>query len=179
LNDQILLDEAVYGEQVVHRELGKMMVDAYSIRPRLPYLDARVTAIADSVQPEAKMAVGAAGQVQFKHFFKEVVRKHAIVPEDIVGRKKMWMATPAAEWLRGTLGEVIQALLLGPRARVRGFFDAHEIERRIGEHRAHKRDHAVCLMMLTGFELWHRIFIDAPVRKPEMTLAQVARSDGA
>lgn len=177
LNDQIVLDEAVYGEQVVHRELGKIMVDGHSIWPRLPYLHAGVGRIADLVSPEAKMAVAAAGRAEFKHFFKEVIRKHAIVPEEIISREKRWMTTPTAEWLREDLGEVIKALLLGPQARVRGFFDAYEIEKRIGEHRAHQGDHTVSLMMLTGFELWHRIFIDAQVSKPEMTLAQMARND--
>ena len=178
LNDHIALDEAMFGEQVVLRELGKLMVEAHSIWPRMPFLDARVGAIADSVTPEAKMALDAAGRVELKHFFKEVMRKQAILPEEIIGREKTWMATPTADWLRGGLGEVIGTILLAPQARVRGFFGAHEIERRIQEHRAGSSDHAFCLMMLTAFELWHRIFIDAPtVKKPAMTLAQMARDD--
>jgi asparagine synthetase B (glutamine-hydrolysing) len=178
LNDHIVLDEAMFGEQVVHRELGKFMAEAHSIWPRMPYFDARVGTIADSVAPEAKMAADRAGRVEFKSFFKEVMRKNAILPEEIIFRKKTWMATPTAEWLREGLGEIIEAILLAPQARVRGFFDTDEIERRIREHRAGKRDHMFCLMMLTGFELWHRIFIDAPtVRKPDLTLAQMARGD--
>ncbi len=178
LNDHIVLDEAMFGEQVVLRELGKVMVEAHSIWPRMPFLDARVGAIVDSVAPEAKMALDAAGRVELKHFFKEVMRKQTILPEEIIGREKTWMATPTAKWLREDLGQVIEAILLAPQARVREFFDAHEIERRIREHRAGNRDHAGCLMTLTGFELWHRIFIDAPtVRRPEMTLAQMACGD--
>jgi hypothetical protein len=61
---------------------------------------------------------------------------------------------------------------------VRGYFDPHEVGRRVREHRAGIADHMFCLMMLTGFELWHRIFIDAPtLRRPEMTFRQVARDD--
>jgi asparagine synthase (glutamine-hydrolysing) len=178
LNDYIVLDEAMFGEQVIHRELGKILVEAHLIWPRMPYLDAGVGAIADSVAPEAKMVVDAAGRVELKHFFKQVMRRQAILPEEIISREKTWMATPTSEWLREGLGEVIEAILLAPQARVREFFDAHEIKRRIQEHRTGTWDHSLCLMMLTGFELWHRVFIDAPtVRKPEMTLAQIARGD--
>lgn len=176
LNDQIVLDEAIFGEQVVHRELGKFMADAHSIWPRMPYLDARLSAIVDSVAPEAKMAIDPEGRFEFKHFFKDVMRKSAVLPEEIIFRKKTWIASPTAAWLREGLGEVVEAILLAKRARVRGYFDPHEVERRIREHRAGIADHMFCLMMLTGFELWHRIFIDTPtLRKPEMTLPQVAR----
>jgi asparagine synthase (glutamine-hydrolysing) len=178
VNDQIALDDAMFGEQVVHRELGKFMVDAHSIWPRMPYLDARLGAIADSVAPNAKMAVDAAGRVEFKHFFKEVMRKNAVLPNEIIFRKKTWMTSPMAEWLREGLGKVVEAILLAAHARERGYFNPHEIERLIHEHRAGIADHMFCLMMLTGFELWHRIFIDAPMlRKPEVTLPQVARGD--
>lgn len=176
LNDYIVLDEAMFGEQVVHRELGKFMADAHSIWPRMPYLDARLSAIVDSVAPEAKMAVDAEGRFEFKHFFKEVMRKNAVLPEEIIFRPKTWMASPTAEWLREGLGEVVEALLLAKQARVREYFDPYEVERLVREHRAGAADHTFCLMMLTGFELWHRIFIDAStLRKPEMTLPQVAQ----
>jgi len=180
VNDDIVLDEAMFGEQVVNRELGKFMVDAHSIWPRMPYLDARLSAIADSVAPEAKMAVDAAGRLEFKHFFKEVMRKNAVLPDEIIFRKKTWMASPTAAWLRVGLDDVVEAIVLAKQARARGYFDPREVERRIHEHRTGVADHMFCLMMLTGFELWHRIFIHAPtVKKPEMTLPQVARGDVA
>ena len=178
LNELILLDDAVYGEQVVNRELGKFMIDAHSIWPRLPYLDARVGIIADRVAPEAKMAAGPAGQLEFKHFFKEVMRKHAVLPEEIIFWKKAWMTSPTADWLREDLCKIVEAILLGDQARATGYFNLHEIERRLNEHRAGVANHMFCLMMLTCFELWHRIFIDAPtVGRPTMTLRQMARND--
>jgi asparagine synthase (glutamine-hydrolysing) len=178
LNELIVLDDAVFGEQIVNRELGKFMVEAHSIWPRLPYLDARVGAIADSVAPEAKMAADSAGKLEFKYFFKEVLRKHAVLPEEIIFSKKTWMTSPTADWLREDLGKIVEAILLGDQARATGYFNLHEIERRLNEHRAGVANHMFCLMMLTCFELWHRIFIDAPtVGRPTMTLRQMARND--
>lgn len=48
------LDEAMYGDQVINRELGKTMVDAHGLWPRLPYADAAVTRWVEAVPPSAR-----------------------------------------------------------------------------------------------------------------------------
>ena len=60
---------------------------------------------------------------------------------------------------------------LGPRA---------DLGRRTVEALAGIADHRFSLIMLTSFELWHRIFVDAPtLRKLEMTLLQAAQDEVA
>jgi hypothetical protein len=101
---------------------------------------------------------------------------HRVLPPEVIYRPKTWMQSPTAEWLRGPLGRTIEAVVLSPSARARGYFDTARIVQLIREHRAGVAVHTYPFMMLAGIELWFRIFIDPPsIGKPQLDLSAYSR----
>ena len=179
LNDYICLDEGLFGDQIVYREVGKSMVDAHCLWPRFPYTDDAVTHLAESVPPAARLRVLGPGRTEFKSFFKDLMRDEQVLPEDLIYRRKTWMRSPTARWLREDLRHVVAALLLGRRARARELFDYRYVERLIGEHQSSMADHSVTLGVLMAVEVWHVVFIDPPsIQEPDWVLHECATATG-
>lgn len=178
VTDFIGLDEGLFGDQQVYREVGKLVVDAHSLWIRMPYTDSSVTSIAEAVPLAARSRTGPGGHTELKSFFKDLMLAHDVLPPEVIYRPKTWMRSPTAEWLRGRLGDDIATLVLSRSALDRGYFDRDQVQRRFSEHRSGTADHSYALMMLAAVELWHRIFIDPPsIAKPEWTLSQQALAD--
>lgn len=169
------LDESVFGDQLVFREVGKSIVDAHGLWPRLPYTDADVMRLAEKVPPSARLRPIGPGQTEFKSFFKDVMHDREVLPEDVIFRPKSWMYSPTAQWLRRDWHDVLVGTLLGKRASARKLFDRTHVTALLGEHAAGRADHTFSLGMLLAIEIWHRLFIDPPrLAKPDRTLTQVA-----
>ena len=106
-------------------------------------------------------------------FFKDLMRRHDVLPLELVYRPKSWMTSPTARWFRDDLHATLTAVLLGSIARARGLFDPLRVARLLDEHRSARADHSYLLGMLLAVEVWHRLFVDPPVlAKPDWTLAQ-------
>ena len=173
--DFIALDEAMYGDQVVNREVGKTLVDAHGLWPRMPYADAAVSRWVEAVPPSARFRRTGRRKAERKSFFKDVMHKEGVLPADVIYRRKTWMYSPTAEWLRGPLHGTIQMLLRDSRLPERGLFDHARVGRLLDEHRAGKRDNSRLLMMLAAVELWHQLFVDPPaLAAPGGTLTDYA-----
>jgi len=176
-SDAVALDEALFADQVIARELGKVLVDAHGVWPRLPYTDAAVVRVAEAVPPASRLRVRGR-EVELKAFFKDVVEKSALLPPAAIRRPKTWMRSPTAAWLRADLRDVVRALLLGARLRDRRLFDHERIVRLLDEHQSGRFDHAYVLMMLVAIEVWHRLFIDrTSLDRPDFGLADCALGD--
>lgn len=177
VTDFICLDESLFGDQRVYRELGKFAFDAHSLRVLTPYTDAAVIEVAESVPPDARFRSRYNEQTRFKGFFKDVMNQHRVLPTDIIYRRKAWMRSPMAEWLRGDFGVIVGDILLGGRSGIRNFFDSDVVARAYREHRSGAADRSYVLAMLTAFEIWHRIFIDPPaIRSPGACLSDFRES---
>jgi asparagine synthase (glutamine-hydrolysing) len=172
VTDHICLDEALFGDQRVFLELGKFIVDAHNLWVRLPYSDASVVALAEAVPPDARYRKGSEGHLELKSFFKGLMCSHQILPAEVIYRPKRWMTSPTAEWLRGPLGEKVEAIVLSSSARRRGYFNLSHVATLIDQHRASVADHTYPLMMLAAIELWQRMFIDPPtLTRPKLDLS--------
>jgi asparagine synthase (glutamine-hydrolysing) len=174
LADFIALDEAMFGDQVVYRELGKTLVDAHGLWPRMPYTDAGVTRWVEAVPPSARFRRTGRRKAERKSFFKNVMQKEGVLPPELIYRRKAWMYSPTADWLRGPLYATISSLLQRSRLPERGLFDHARVGRLLEEHRAGRRDNSKVLMMLAAVELWHQLFVD--VSAPGGTLTDYASS---
>lgn len=174
--DAIALDEALFGDQIVCRELGKVLVDAHGLWPRLPYADASVLRVAESVPPALRLH-RRDGVFERKAFFKRALESADLLPREWIYRRKEWMRSPVAAWLRGELRDVARAVLLGPGLRDRGLFDHERIATLLAEH-ASGTDHSDVLMMLVAIEIWHRLFIDrTSLAAPDVGLDGFALGD--
>lgn len=175
--DFIAMDQALFGSQVISREVGKILVDAHGLEARLPYADSGVAAVAAAVPPAARLFVHADGQTELKTFFKHAIERQALLPPAMIHRPKRWLFSPTAEWLRGDLGATVEALLLGRRCSDRGLFDRRRVGTLLDQHRCGRADHAYALMSLAAVEIWLRLFVDPPaLAGPQFTLADAASS---
>ena len=126
---------------------------AASIESRVPFLDHALVEFTASI-PSKYSTKGMAGKCILKSAVAE------LLPEVIMGRKKMGFPTPWEYWLKGPQLEVLEQLLLEPRTLERSFFRQEILQRLFAEHRSGARDHGNRIWRLLNLELWLRVCVD-------------------
>lgn len=164
--DAIALDEGLFGDQRVMREIGAIASAAHGLWVDSPYTAANVVAAAERVPLDARVGVTLTGGLELKAFFKAVAAGQRLLPSDIVYRRKQWVRSPLGVWLRGDLGARIERLILHGPARDRALFDLAFVQQLMDAHRSGRADHGELLMMLAGVELWLRLFVDPSTLMP-------------
>lgn len=124
-----------------------------SIESRVPFLDHRLVEQIARIPGRHKLRVW-----QTKAVLREAVKD--IVPLSILKRKKMGFPVPVGTWFTGEFRPLIEAFLLGSRARERGHFDTAAVKRLVEEHCRGLANHGERLWLLLNLEIWQRIFID-------------------
>jgi asparagine synthase (glutamine-hydrolysing) len=125
---------------------------ANSLELRAPFLDYRYLEVAHSIPTKFKIHNG-----EGKYLLREMAR--AMVPAKLIDRPKMGFAIPRALWLRGPIKEMAHELLLGQRARERGWVDPKTIEKYWLMHQS-GRDYDRILWPALMLELWARNWVD-------------------
>ena len=126
-----------------------------SLEVRCPLLDHRVLEFVGRIPFEYKLR----GEVT-KWILKEVASD--LLPAEILARPKRGFGIPLDRWFGGDFGRLAREVLLDPRARRRGWFDAAAVETlvtgaRQGAERGVKQTwNLVCL------ELWAQSYLDRP-----------------
>jgi asparagine synthase (glutamine-hydrolysing) len=136
---------------------------AHSIETRVPFLDHRLVEFAATIPPEMNLQRGTT-----KAILKRAMRD--ILPEQIIDRPKQGFAVPLRYWFRGKLSSYARDLLLGERARRRGFFNARAIENLLARHE-HGQNLDLQLWTLISFELWATTFLDRAAQKQDCAVA--------
>ena len=126
---------------------------AHSIESRVPLLDHHLAEFAMRLPVALKLRDG-----QRKYLLKRVAAR--LLPSALLHRRKQGFGVPLGVWFRGKLRSAFQDVLLSPRARQRGYFQAREVQRLLDEHLTGRRDHDFRLWQLLMFELWHRKYLD-------------------
>jgi asparagine synthase (glutamine-hydrolysing) len=130
---------------------------AHSIETRVPLLDHKLVEFAATIPADMNLRGGTT-----KALFKRAMKN--ILPDEIIQRPKRGFAVPLGYWFRGRLSSYARDLLLGDRARRRGFFDPHAIENLLHRHdRGQNLD--LQLWTLISFELWSQTFLDRSARQ--------------
>ena len=126
---------------------------AHSLEARSPFLDHPLVEFAARIPSRLKLRGG-----ETKWILKHALRDR--LPAEILHRPKMGFNLPLDGWLRGELRDLSRDLLLGSRARERGYFRAGHVERILDEHQSGRwnRDKQIWTLMM--LELWHREFVD-------------------
>ena len=114
---------------------------AHSLEVRCPILDYTYIDWVSGLPPGLKLRQG-----EGKYIFKKSLE--ALLPPDVLYRRKMGFAVPLAAWLRGPLRQRMRERLLGSRADQGGIFSPPAVERLVQQHETGARDHSAVLWAL-------------------------------
>jgi asparagine synthase (glutamine-hydrolysing) len=164
-------DAETYLPEDVLTKVDRMSM-AHSIESRVPLLDNDVISFAASLPAAMKIKNG-----RRKHVLKEVAA--ALLPDDILARRKQGFGVPLGVWFRGNLRELFADTLLSPRSLQRGYFQPAFVRRIVADHLAGRRDHTLRLWQLVIFERWLQQYVDgAPSsRQPDDARIAEPRAD--
>ncbi len=126
---------------------------ANSIEMRVPFLDHELVAFLETLPSSLKIR----GSMQ-KYLHKKACE--AVLPSEIVHRKKRGFATPIDEWLQNDLAKTLQRLFNERDSAVREYFNLHTINQMILLHQTRRENYQRHLFALLSFELWHRNFFN-------------------
>jgi asparagine synthase (glutamine-hydrolysing) len=76
------------------------------------------------------------------------------LPTELLTRPKMGFGVPLAEWLRGSLRDLLWDHLTAPRFLDRGIVSAPFLRRLLAEHQSGRRDNQQWLWSLLMLEMW-------------------------
>jgi asparagine synthase (glutamine-hydrolysing) len=153
-----LLDVETYlpGDLLPKADIASM---AHSLELRSPLLDHRVVELGLSLPDRLKLS-GREGKQALRRAFA------GDLPPSVAARGKSGFGVPLARWFREDLRDLARDLLLGERARERGWFRPEAVERLLGEHDAGRADHGHRLWTLVMLELWLRTHVESAERVP-------------
>lgn len=120
-----------------------------SLETRAPLLDHEVVELAARIPPELKIKNG-----ETKYILKRAMK--GVLPEGILGRKKMGFGVPLVHWFKKDLVDYAREVLLSKEARERGIFNHGYIETMLENHKKRGRDLSAKIWALLFFEHWSR-----------------------
>jgi asparagine synthase (glutamine-hydrolysing) len=143
-----LLDQETFLIGILHRQ-DKMSMAA-SIESRVPFMDYRIVEFANRL-PTSHKIVNGSGKAIVKAFAR------ALLPAEIVDRRKSGFGVPLPAWFRADvgLGAMIGRLPESAGAEV---FDRAALRRFVAEHRAGARDHSELLWTALNLATWRETF---------------------
>jgi asparagine synthase (glutamine-hydrolysing) len=126
---------------------------AHSLEARCPLLDHQVIELA------CRQTASSHGDARTtKRLFRDVVRPW--VPPAVLERPKAGFGVPLRRWFHEGLLGWAREILTDPRTNQRGWTQAAEVTRLLGEHQNGSRDHAKRIWALVCLELWARQHVD-------------------
>jgi asparagine synthase (glutamine-hydrolysing) len=105
------------------------MTMAYGLEARVPFIDHEVVELAARIPAELKVRNGG------KHILKEASR--AVVPNEIIDRKKGYFPVPALKYLRGPYLDFVRDTMESRAARERGIFKRDYVDPLLDEPEGH------------------------------------------
>jgi asparagine synthase (glutamine-hydrolysing) len=130
-------------------ERGDRMTMAASIEGRVPFLDHRLAEFVSTLPDEWRVK----GRTT-KRVLREAAR--ALLPADILTRRKIGFRVPVGEWLKGEMREYLADHLRGPASLTRAYYDGAVLDRLIDEHASGRQAHDKLLWTLLNLEVWQR-----------------------
>jgi asparagine synthase (glutamine-hydrolysing) len=182
-----LLDEA-FAASRADTAVGRAIdadVNAYLPGDLLPKVD--ISTMANSLEARSpfldhvlmEWAAGLPTRLKVRRESTKYLLRKAVspwLPPELMDRPKMGFRVPLESWLRGELRGLARDVLTDATARGRGLFRPDVVARMLREH-DEGANHASRIWALIQFELWHRMFIDAPTApsRPDDGLVGVHR----
>jgi asparagine synthase (glutamine-hydrolysing) len=129
-----------------------------SLETRAPFLDHRLFEFALTLPPD--YLVRGTG----KFILKQALRGR--VPDRVLDRRKMGFGVPLERWFRTELHDFATQLLFDGALRSRGIIDDAHAQELWRNHQSGRHNNSRRLWALVCFEMWCRIYVDAPVAVP-------------
>jgi asparagine synthase (glutamine-hydrolysing) len=136
------------------------MSELAGIQTRFPFLDRSVAEFSGRIPARLKMK-GFDKRYLFKRAFRE------LLPVEIIKKKKHGFGIPVAVWMKSDkrMRELAHDTLLSARAFGRGYFRKQFVEDLFRQYEADDSTYyGDTIWTFLALELWHRQFVDAPVR---------------
>jgi asparagine synthase (glutamine-hydrolysing) len=151
LNRYLLADLATWLPEDLLMKVDKMSMSV-GLEARVPFLDHRVV----------ELAVGMPSTLKWRHGGKYILKRLAtgLVPQEIIERPKHGFRLPLDRWFRAELRPMAEDLVLGRRARERGFFAPAAVSGLWARYLAGRDDCFMQIWTLVNFEIWCRGFLD-------------------
>lgn len=126
---------------------------AHGLEVRAPFLDHHFVEFASRIPSRYKVRWGR-GKFILRQAFK------GVLPPEVLARRKMGFSPPLARWIQRDLSEMAEELLMGSRARERGYFRGDRVGEILREHLMGIRNRHHQIWNLMMLELWHRVHVD-------------------
>ena len=142
------------GDLLVKMDIATM---AYSLEARSPLLDHEFMEMAAALPASCKL----------RGREKKVLLRDALrgwLPSEILDRPKQGFGVPIVDWFRNELRGYVEEILLDGSSRERGYFRESYVKSLLDRHVRGTEDASYRIWALLMLELWHREFIDTPVR---------------
>jgi asparagine synthase (glutamine-hydrolysing) len=124
-----------------------------SLEARVPLLDHQLMEFVATMPTRFKLRDGIG-----KRILRQTVAGD--LPTEVLTRAKMGFGVPLEAWFRGELQGYARDLLLGRRARQRGWIDHGAMTRMLEQHQQGARDHGSQIWALISLEEWARRWLD-------------------
>jgi asparagine synthase (glutamine-hydrolysing) len=146
--------------ELLHRlpELLLMRVDkitmAHSLEARVPFLDHRLVEYTMRIRPELKRK----SFNESKYLLKKGV--DALLPHEIIYRKKQGFAAPVAEWIRGPWYNYTMSTILQSPLTTSGIFNDAYFRVMLHDHKQHRGKNGKALYTALNAALWHKVWME-------------------
>jgi asparagine synthase (glutamine-hydrolysing) len=127
---------------------------AATLEVRVPLLNHELVELAARMPPRLKLR-----GLRRKYILKKAAE--ALLPRDVVWRKKAGFGAPIRSWLRGALRPLVDELLSEEVVRARGLFRPEEVRRVVESNLSGREDFNLQVLQLLTLEMWQREFLDA------------------
>lgn len=126
---------------------------AANLEVRVPFLNREMIDLTSRMPVNLKLR-----GLKRKYILKRALE--AVLPKDVVWRKKAGFGAPIRSWLRGPLRPLINDLLSEETLTRRRVFQPKEVKRVIDANFSGREDYNLQVFQLLGLELWMRTFVD-------------------
>jgi asparagine synthase (glutamine-hydrolysing) len=144
------LNNALPDDLLVKMDVATM---ANSLEGRSPFLDHKLIEFMARVPADLKLRGG-----ENKYLLKSALRK--VLPNEILGRRKVGFGVPLGRWLRGSMREALVDTVLSDKALSRGYFKPESVREMVRTLIAGSDRFQYQLWDLLVLERWHQMFID-------------------
>jgi len=130
-------------------ERGDRMTMAASIESRVPFLDHELAHFVSGLPDRCRV-----NGLKTKWILRQAGR--ALIPREILERKKVGFRVPVNEWFRGPLKDYLNDHLRGRESKTRAYYEPLVLDRMLDDHIDGRQNHEKLLWALLNLEIWHR-----------------------
>ena len=151
LNRLLHVDSAVFLPDDLMIKNDRMTM-AHSLEARVPFTDPDLTGWMARVPARIKLP-----GFERKHVMRAALK--ALLPPEILRRKKVGLEMPYSRWLTRELRDILEDYCGPERVEAVGLFRPEAVQALVDEHLGRRHDHGRPLWALMNFMMWHEAYV--------------------